>query len=157
MTAVKNFYAVLGVPRNATDAEIKKAYRKLARKYHPDLNPDDANAEAKMRELNKAYDVLGNPNVRKSYDETICPTPRPSPGTQSSQKKSDSVTWKNYYKILGVPRNANGNAINEAYRRRLSNCRDENERADINDAYSTLGDPAKRAGYDFFYDVIFRN
>lgn len=61
-------YAVLGVSRQATDAEIKKAYRSLARRYHPDANPDDAEAEARFKEVANAYEVLGDPDRRARYD-----------------------------------------------------------------------------------------
>ena len=62
-------YKTLGVSKKATDEEIKKAYRKLARKYHPDRNPDDDAAEEKFKEISAAYDVLGDPEKRKEYDE----------------------------------------------------------------------------------------
>src|SRR6188472_3183136 len=62
-------YKTLGVSKKATEEEIKKAYRKLARKYHPDRNPDDAAAEEKFKEISAAYDVLGDPEKRKEYDE----------------------------------------------------------------------------------------
>ena len=62
-------YKTLGVSKKATDEEIKKAYRKLARTYHPDRNPDDASAEEKFKEVSAAYDVLGDPEKRKEYDE----------------------------------------------------------------------------------------
>ncbi len=62
-------YKTLGVAKKATDEEIKKAYRKLARKYHPDRNPDDSEAEEKFKEISAAYDVLGDPEKRKEYDE----------------------------------------------------------------------------------------
>jgi molecular chaperone DnaJ len=62
-------YKTLGVSKKATDEEIKKAYRKLARKYHPDRNPDDAAAEEKFKEVSAAYDVLGDAEKRKEYDE----------------------------------------------------------------------------------------
>ncbi len=65
----KEYYEVLGVPRTATADEIKKAYRTLARKYHPDVNPDDPTAEDKFKELNEAYEVLSDPEKRKRYDE----------------------------------------------------------------------------------------
>src|SRR5512137_2335106 len=65
----KDYYATLGVDKNATDKEIKGAFRKLARKYHPDVNPGDKAAEAKFKEINEAYEVLGDPEKRKKYDE----------------------------------------------------------------------------------------
>ncbi|HEX8752302.1 MAG TPA: DnaJ domain-containing protein, partial [Solirubrobacterales bacterium] len=61
-------YKTLGVSKKASDEEIKKAYRKLARKYHPDRNPDDPQAEEKFKEISAAYDVLGDPEKRKEYD-----------------------------------------------------------------------------------------
>src|SRR5215207_2437120 len=65
----KDFYKVLGVAKNADADEIKKAYRKLARKYHPDSNAGDASAEAKFKEVSEAYDVVGDTKKRKEYDE----------------------------------------------------------------------------------------
>jgi DnaJ-class molecular chaperone len=64
-----DYYKTLGVPKTASDAEIKKAYRKLARKHHPDLNPGDKAAEAKFKEVNEANEVLGDPDKRKKFDE----------------------------------------------------------------------------------------
>lgn len=64
-----DYYKILGVAKNATESEIKKAYRKLARKYHPDLNPNDAVAEKKFKEINEANEVLSNAENRKKYDE----------------------------------------------------------------------------------------
>ncbi|MGR0318758.1 DnaJ C-terminal domain-containing protein [Agromyces sp. ZXT2-3] len=64
----KDFYATLGVSKDASDADIKKAYRKLARKYHPDQNPGDAAAEAKFKEISEANSVLSDPEERKEYD-----------------------------------------------------------------------------------------
>jgi curved DNA-binding protein len=65
----KDYYQVLDVDRNATAAEIKKAFRKLARKYHPDVAKDKAKAEGKFREINEANEVLGDPDKRCKYDE----------------------------------------------------------------------------------------
>lgn len=65
----KDYYKVLGIDKKASAAEIKKAYRKLAVKYHPDKNPDDKLAEEKFKELNEAYEVLGDEGKRKKYDE----------------------------------------------------------------------------------------
>ncbi|SNS66234.1 molecular chaperone DnaJ [Micrococcales bacterium KH10] len=64
----KDFYAALGVSKSADDAEIKKAYRKLARKYHPDQNPGDAAAEAKFKDISEAYSVLSDEKERQQYD-----------------------------------------------------------------------------------------
>jgi len=64
----KDYYAVLGVPKNATHAEIKKAYRKLAQKHHPDANPGNAQAEERFKEVSSAYDVLGDEEKRGAYD-----------------------------------------------------------------------------------------
>jgi molecular chaperone DnaJ len=66
--AQRDLYSVLGVDRKASSDEIKKAYRKLARKYHPDTNPGDKQAEERFKEISAAYDVLGDPDKRKQYD-----------------------------------------------------------------------------------------
>jgi len=65
----KDYYKILGVPRNATEKEIKQAFRRLARKYHPDVNPGDPEAEARFKEINEAYEVLSDPEKRAKYDQ----------------------------------------------------------------------------------------
>ena len=69
MAEKRDYYEVLGIGKNATDAEIKSAYRKLAKKYHPDLNPGNKEAEEKFKEVNEANDVLSDPQKRQCYDQ----------------------------------------------------------------------------------------
>lgn len=66
--ARQDYYAILGVSREASDEDIKKAYRKLVFQYHPDRNPDDKEAEVKIRELNAAYEIIGDPETRRTYE-----------------------------------------------------------------------------------------
>ena len=68
-TTFKDYYATLGVPRTATEKEIHSAFRKLARKHHPDVNQGDKSAEERFKEINEAHEVLGDPEKRKKYDE----------------------------------------------------------------------------------------
>jgi curved DNA-binding protein len=65
----KDYYATLGVPKTATEKEIKQAFRKMARKYHPDVNPGDKSSESRFKDINEAYEVIGDPQKRKKYDE----------------------------------------------------------------------------------------
>ena len=69
MAEKRDYYEVLGVSKNASDSELKSAYRKLAKKYHPDMNPGDKEAEAKFKEASEAYSVLSDPDKRRQYDQ----------------------------------------------------------------------------------------
>jgi molecular chaperone DnaJ len=77
----RDYYEVLGLPREASEAEIKKAYRRLARDHHPDANPDDSGAEERFKELTEAYEVLSNPEARRAYDTYGHQVPRSGAGT----------------------------------------------------------------------------
>ena len=68
MAGVRDYYSELGVPRDADEKQIKQAYRRLARKHHPDLNPDDKTAEDRFKQVNEAYEVLSDADSRKKYD-----------------------------------------------------------------------------------------
>lgn len=78
----KDYYAILGVPRDASAEDIKKAFRKLARKHHPDVAKDKKNAEAKFKEINEANEVLGDPEKRRKYDQLGMEWDQPHVGRQ---------------------------------------------------------------------------
>ena len=71
MADKRDYYEVLGVAKNASDAELKKAYRKLAKKYHPDVNPGDKEAEAKFKEATEAYGILSDPDKENSTTSSV--------------------------------------------------------------------------------------
>jgi len=95
----KNYYKTLGVSNDATPDEIKAAYRKLARRYHPDLNPSDVNAKKKFQAINEANEILSNPQKRKVYDEYVLGgknvNKAKTSGTGKSKKKS-KVWYEDY-------------------------------------------------------------
>ena len=87
MADKRDYYEVLGVSKTATDAEIKKAFRVLAKKYHPDMNPGDKEAEAKFKEAQEAYAVLSDAEKRKQYERdgtSLCGNRASASGTQKS-------------------------------------------------------------------------
>ena len=71
MAAKRDLYEVLGISKTADEKTIKKAYRKLAKKYHPDMNPGDKTAEQKFKEVTDAYNILSDPEKRKLYDLSL--------------------------------------------------------------------------------------
>ncbi len=79
----KNYYEVLGVSKTADENELKKAYRRLAKKFHPDANPNDPTAETKFKEINEAYEVLSDPEKRQMYDRFGTVNPQGFPGGAS--------------------------------------------------------------------------
>ncbi|MBL7931648.1 MAG: J domain-containing protein, partial [Bacteroidia bacterium] len=89
----KDYYKILGIPKNATADDIKKAYRKLAIKYHPDKNQNDKAAEEKFKEVNEANEVLGDPEKRKKYDELGENWKHYQQGGQNAGQDFDWTQW----------------------------------------------------------------
>jgi molecular chaperone DnaJ len=102
----KDFYDILGVPRDVSDEDLKKAYRKLVLKYHPDRNPGDKTAEEKIREINAAYEVVGDPEKRRTYDrlrfgdEVRAETPDPDVILQQMEEKLFDEGRKELFALL---------------------------------------------------------
>jgi DnaJ-class molecular chaperone len=110
----QDYYEVLGVPRTATADDIKKAYRKLARKYHPDVNPGDTSAEDKFKQIGEAYEVLSDPEKRKRYDQLgenwkAGADFTPPPGWEGGRAwEGGSVEYADFSDLFGAGRGAGG-------------------------------------------------
>ncbi|MFM7875463.1 MAG: DnaJ domain-containing protein, partial [Microcystis panniformis] len=162
---MKNYYEILQIPRNAGNNQIKAAFRRLARQYHPDYNPNDPEAVAKFREIEQAYRVLSDKDKRKEYDRSLSPE---IPTFQRSAEGFYQQGWhyaqeKNYQLAIAFYQQAI--AINpqfwQAYLQRaevyyhnqqdrqvLSDCRQVLQlKPDCSQAYYYLGLSRQRLGY----------
>src|ERR1700745_1827173 len=90
-TQTKDYYGVLGIKKNATAEEIRKAFRKLARKYHPDVNPGDKKAEERFKEISEANDVLSDAKKRKIYDQVGFYSDNIDPATAEAYARSGAA------------------------------------------------------------------
>src|SRR6185369_1192429 len=108
MSAPKHdYYETLGVPKSASADDVRKAYRKLARKYHPDLNPGDKSSEARFKNVQEAYDILGDPKKRQMYDqfgfysENGFPGAGPQPGGGGPQQPNMDFSGFDFSEFFG--------------------------------------------------------
>lgn len=129
----KDYYKILGVEKNADEKEIKKAYRKLARQYHPDMNPGDKAAEARFKEINEAHEVLSDPEKRRKYDELGQNYQR----WQQTGGQGGGFDWGQYYAQQAGQRGPGGARV---------------EYADINDLNDLFGG---EQGFSDFFQTIF--
>ncbi|MDH7500200.1 MAG: molecular chaperone DnaJ [candidate division NC10 bacterium] len=116
--AKRDYYEVLGVPKEAPEKEIRKAYRRLARKYHPDVNPNDKTAEAKFKEINEAYEVLSDPEKRKQYDLFGHQGPgyRPGPGQPGASAGYEGFDFRNIdFSNLGFEMGGGGGVFSDLF------------------------------------------
>ena len=101
-TTKKDYYETLGVKKSASEEEIRKAFRKLARKYHPDVNPGDKTAEEKFKAISEANDVLSDPKKRKIYDQLGYYSDNISPETADAYARAGSGGGGFFVPYLGV-------------------------------------------------------
>jgi DnaJ-class molecular chaperone len=171
----KNYYDILGVKKTASKEEIKRAFRKMARKYHPDVNPDEAKSGEKFKEINEAYSILSDDKKREMFDKFGVVDGDPSayqqwgggvPGGGRVQRGPDGTTY--YYTTSGSPGNVNFNDIfsnfgNSQNNRRTGGFDVFNDLGDIFDVFSNRGGSTRarspnyrnmpREGEDLRYDI----
>ena len=108
MAEKRDYYEVLGVDKNASEDEIKRAYKKLARKYHPDMNPGDKEAEEKFKEINEANEVLSDPEKKASYDQFGFAGTDPNYGAGQGGGFGGGFDFGDLGDIFGWPRSGAG-------------------------------------------------
>ena len=94
-----DYYTILGVPQQADDSQIKQAYRKLAKKYHPDLNPDNPAAEEKFKDIVEAYETLSDTAKRKKYDATLMQSSDTIRGAYTQNKPHPDSIKKQFWQL----------------------------------------------------------
>ena len=142
-----DYYKVLEIDKNATEAEVKKAYRKLARKYHPDLNPNDKESERKFKEINEANEVLSHPENRKKYDQYGEDWKQSDEYNQAKQQQSrrggpqggfggfsGGGDYSDFFESMFGGRSAGGRSRNSAYKGEDYNAE---LNLDLKDVYTT--------------------
>ena len=170
----KNYYNVLGIEKSASKEEIKRAFRKLARKYHPDVNPDEGKSGEKFKEINEAYSILNDDKKREMYDKfgvvegdsSSYQQGRGVPGGGRVQRGPDGSTY--YYTTSGAPGNVDfseifGNSRNSNRRQSSGGYDFFNDLGDIFDVFSNRGGSTRarstsqqnfpREGEDLRYDM----
>jgi len=170
----KDYYKTLGLQKNASKEEIKRAFRKLARKYHPDVNPDEAKSGEKFKEINEAYSLLSDDKKREMYDKfgvvegdsSTYQQGRGSPGGRRVYQSPDGTSY--YYSTSGSPGNFDfseifGNAGSSRKRQTSGGYDFFNDLGDIFDVFSNMGGSTRarstssrnipREGDDLRYDM----
>src|SRR5260370_40346033 len=104
----RDYYKNLGVPRNASEADIKSAYRKLARKHHPDVNPNNKEAENQFKEINEAYEVLSDPDKRAMYDKFGSEWQHYQQAGQQAGAQQEVFDWSKWQAANATQRDGSG-------------------------------------------------